>query len=126
MKLSELQPEWVNYSGEGRFRRYRDSHSQIDYGSGEMADPPEESEVIALADGLIFLCPTCFKKNNGVVGTESVLCWFAGKSHIPADAKPGPGRWTATGTSFHDLTLSPSVNVNKEHWHGFIKKGEIT
>ena len=125
MKLSELQPEWVNYAGEG-FRRFSDAHSVIDYGSGEAADPPEESEVMAIADGVLFLCPTCFKKNNGPVGTESVLCWFANKPHVPADAKPGPGRWSATGSSFDDLTLSPSVNVDKEHWHGFITNGEVT
>lgn len=125
MKLVDLMPEWVTYEGVG-FIRYSDAHSYVDYGNGEAADTPESSEAIANADGVLFLCPTCFKKNNGPVGTDSVLCWFSNKPHIPALAKPGPGRWAATGTSFDDLTLSPSVNVDNEHWHGFITNGEVT
>lgn len=125
MKLTELDPEWVNYAAAGR-HRFADLHSAIDYGDGEAACPPIEAEDIAHADGVLFLCPACFANNKGERGTESVLCWFADRLHIPADATPGPGRWTATGTSFADLTLSPSVNVDHEHWHGWIKNGEVT
>ena len=125
MRLTELQPEWMNYVDGGQ-QGFSDTHSTVDYGSGEAASPPDSAEGIVQADGVLFLCPTCFVKNGGPAGTESVLCWFANKPHIPADATPGPGRWTATGSSFDDLTLSPSVNVDKEHCHGWIKNGEVT
>lgn len=83
------------------------------------------SLTIANAQGILFLCPACFKKNGGPVGTESVLCWFRDRG-VPPEAEPGPGRWVASGTGFDDLTLSPSVNVDNEHWHGWVKNGEVT
>lgn len=125
MKLVDLEPEWINYIGNGRHRRFSDTHSHVDYGEGqEWADPPSQSEEIAQAHGVMFLCPTCLKKNGGPVGTESVLCWFRDRG-VPDDVFPGPGRWIASGTGFGDLTLSPSVNVDHEHWHGFVQNGEI-
>lgn len=131
MKLSELQPEWVNYTGDGGLRRFSDKHSRIDYSvtypDGEVdVDAPESSEEIANADGVMFLCPVCFVKNGGPIRTEHVLCWLKDRPNVPADAVPGPGRWTASGTSFEDLTLSPSVNVDHEHWHGYVRAGNVT
>lgn len=127
MRLTELEPEWVNYGGHGGIARFMDTHSHIAYDPEEVAEGyHDQSEDFAHADGVLFLCPTCFKKNNGPVGTESVLCWFANRPKVPADATPGPGRWTATGSSFNDLTLSPSVNVDHEHWHGYVTNGEVT
>jgi hypothetical protein len=80
---------------------------------------------IASATGLLFLCPVCFKANHGQVGTHSVICWFRDRG-VPDSATPGPGRWVPSGTGFDDLSLSPSVNVGNEHWHGFITNGEVT
>jgi hypothetical protein len=125
MKLTELEPEWVNYAGTHSHRRFSDTHSHVDYGEGQdWANPPWSSEDIAKAQGIMFLCPTCFKKNNGPVGTESVLCWFKDRG-VPDDELPGPGRWQVSGSSFDDLSLSPSVNVDHEHWHGWVQNGEI-
>ena len=123
MMLIELEPEWVydfNPATHG-MRRADDAHAAAQAPSVEHAP---RTLTIADAQGVMFLCPVCFKKNGGPVGTESVLCWFKDRG-VPADAFPGPGRWTASGTSFEDLTLSPSVNVSNEHWHGFITNGEI-
>src|SRR5712691_2150217 len=50
----------------------------------------------AEAQGIMF---TCLCDNHRIV------CWFVGK--VPDDAVPGPGRWTASGTGYHDLTLGP-------------------
>jgi hypothetical protein len=95
-----------------------------------------EVATLAEADGVEFLCPLCFAKNKGKVGTHVVICWFVGK--VPDDADPGPGRWTPEGTGIDDLTLSPSVNLDihtpeyyKEHpkacrWHGWVKNGDAT
>lgn len=126
MKLTDLDPEWITYTGNGRHQRFSDSHSHVAYApdSDGYVDVPSSPLDIAHAHGVLFLCPTCFKKNGGAVGTESVLCWFADRG-VPASELPGPGRWAASGTSFDDLTLQPSVNVDHEHWHGFITNGEI-
>jgi len=124
MRLTDLMPEWVNSAGGNAFRRFSDSHSHVDYGEGqEWADPPFSSEDVTAAHGILFLCPTCFKKNGGPVGTESVLVWFASRP-VPPEAKPTP-RWGAAGSGFSDLSLSPSINVAEGHWHGFITNGEI-
>lgn len=58
------------------------------------------------AQGVLFLCPVCFQKNGGGVGTHSVICWFDGRG-VPTDMDPKPGRWTPAGTGIADLTLNP-------------------
>src|SRR6267142_3438022 len=120
MRLTSLQPQWVNYESASYVDRFTDLHTHVEYDQEEVAEGyHDQLEEFAKADGVMFLCPVCFVKNGGPVGTESVLCWFANKPYIPASAIPGPGRWTASGSSFDDLSLSPSVNVSNGHWHGF-------
>lgn len=67
------------------------------------------------ADGVTFVCPLC----NG----HSVCVWFAGRP-LPAAVTPTP-RWSASGTSLDDLTLSPSIHI-QSCWHGFVVGGEVT
>jgi len=84
------------------------------------------------ASGVIFQCPKCGKdaergEEDGrryVVGAHYVVCWFAGK--VPKDITPGPGRWTVSGSSLENLTLSPSVFLNGEGcgWHGWVQNGD--
>lgn len=79
------------------------------------------------AQGVLFLCPRCFEKNGGEVGTHSIMCWFAGRG-VPDAEFPKPGRWQVSGTGFDDLTLTPSVNLPGKdgcQWHGFIQRGQI-
>jgi hypothetical protein len=66
-------------------------------------------------------------KNNGPIGTHSVLCWFKGRG-VPDDEFSGPGRWDVSGTGFEDLTLIPSVHLTGEGcgWHGHVQNGEVT
>lgn len=125
LKLLDLDPEWVFdfKASTGVHKRATDANSIVHYGDDEL-ESSQPALTIANAQGILFLCPKCFVKNGGRVGTESVLCWFRDRS-VPDNALPGPGRWLASGTSFADLTLSPSVNVDHEHWHGFIVNGEI-
>ncbi len=78
------------------------------------------------AQGVMFTCPLC----EG----HQVLCWFKDRG-VPDSAEPGPGRWTPTGTSIKDLTLSPSVNLDTKtpefyqqypntcRWHGWVANG---
>lgn len=82
--------------------------------------PPEAP--VNNADGAMFLCPACFRKNSGPVGTHSVLVWF--RDRVSDERTPGPGRWIASGNTITDLTLSPSVDVGC--WHGFVTNGEVS
>lgn len=109
MKLADLEPEWVY---DGKPRSYRTS-----------ADPAD----FAKAQGILFLCPRHFEKNGGPIGTHMILIWFAGRG-APDECEPLP-RWTvAAGSTFNDLTLTPSIDLTRgdpDEWHGFITNGEI-
>lgn len=83
-------------------------------------------ESIGEAEGIIFLCPLCFRVNNGPIGTHSVICWTP---RVPLTVTPGPGRWEMLGTGYHDLTLragSSSVQLlGGCNAHFFITNGEV-
>ena len=88
-----------------------------------------DCEEVDLADaqGIRFLCPKCFVKNNGPVGTHSVICWFANRG-VPDDLSPKPGRWNPSGTGLDDLTfVGPGAAsvflLGGCGWHGFVKDG---
>lgn len=79
------------------------------------------------ADGVFFLCPVCFHRNNGPIGTHSMLCWFVGR--VPSDLAPGPGRWVPNANpTIDNLTfIGPSSKsiACGAHWHGFIRDGQV-
>lgn len=110
MKLRDLEAEFLKIISPNTYRRCVD---------------------LQIAQGILFLCPKCFAKNNGSVGTHGVICWFAGRG-VPDEMAPGPGRWTPEGTSIDDLTFVPgnpprsvSVKLNSGcGWHGFVKIGD--
>lgn len=103
--LADLEPQFLRYEE-------RDGKTFFPY-----------AETIADAHGVEFLCPKCFAKNGGPVGTHAVICWFRGR--VPDGAEPGPGRWDVSGVSYSDLTLNPSVHLSGAGcgWHGWIKNG---
>lgn len=85
------------------------------------------------AQGVMFLCPSCFEKNRGPVGTHMILCWFAGRG-VPDDEDPKPGRWSPSGTDLSDLTLVASILVPPDRsddpkrcdgWHGYVEQGRV-
>lgn len=107
MKLVELEPRFLKIAAPDSWN--------------------SEGVGIKEADGLIFLCPVCFKKNNGNVGTHSIICW---KPHVPQTRTPGPGRWNFLGTGFEDITLqagSSSIFLTTSDCkaHFLITNGEI-
>lgn len=116
MRLSELEAKLI-------------WQVNVETGSFRTDEPPCPS--LAEAQGLLFLCPKCFKDNNGPVGTHSVICWFEGRG-IPDDMEPRPGRWTPRGTSIEDITFVPAKKSNSVlllggcNWHGFITNGDAT
>lgn len=107
MKLTDLNPSFVNAGGEGIF--------QID-------GQPSTRRV---GIGLMFTCPCgqCDEDHDCYVDFANPL--DGGPRHV-AD---GPA-WTRTGDSFETLTLTPSIHRVKEKggcgWHGFITNGEVT
>lgn len=109
MNFSDLQPEFIALT--------------------RTEEPPDRwsfhgVQMLEEADGVMFLCPGHFKRNNGARGTHSVICWFRGRG-IPETLTPGPGRWQASGT-LETLTLVPSVDLGTGDWHGHITNGEVT
>ena len=109
MKLTELEPTFLKWKDDSNF---------------------EEIGDISAADGIMFLCPACFRKNRGPVGTHAIICW---EPNVPQTTEPKPGRWNLLGSGYGDLTLvngSSSVLVRGEpgqpdHWHGHIRNGEV-
>jgi len=110
MRLSELKPQWLAAP-----RRNE---------QGQTIWPVLQS--MSGAHGIEFLCPICFRKNGGPVGTHAIICW---DPSIPQTQQPTPGRWNLVGTSFEDLTLvagSSSVRlIGGCDAHFFIRDGAI-
>jgi hypothetical protein len=84
---------------------------------------------LANAQGVLFLCPVCFKANGGPIGTHSVLCWFLERG-VPDDRDPRPGRWIPGGTGIDDLTFvgpaAASVLLTSGcNAHFFVRAGAI-
>ena len=85
-------------------------------------------ESVGDACAILFLCPVCFHKTG-----HSIKVYFANRGVDPG-RKPFP-RWKASGNTIDDLTLEPSIWINKDlpleikdacRWHGWIKKGEAS
>lgn len=78
------------------------------------------------ADGVQFLCPLCFLKNRGSVGTHYVICW---RPHVDPQIHPKPGRWEFHGRALEDLSLvagSSSVQLQGGcNAHFFVRNGEV-
>lgn len=105
MRLTDLEPQYL--------KRIDDAHWRHDATRED-------------ADGLMFLCPVCFKANSGPIGTHRVICW---RPHVPQTTRPTPGRWEIQGANFDDLSLvagSSSVALQGGcNAHFFVRGGEI-
>lgn len=112
MRLVDLEPKFIRHeTREGR----------------EYSIPVA---TLAEAQSVEFLCPTCFAKNGGPVGTHGVIVTFAGRGaadHQGSQGRNGgPTRWTVTGSGFDDLTITPSIDTTPGcTWHGHITNGDI-
>jgi hypothetical protein len=120
MKLTELEPRFVRYKP----------------GVTVWAVPdPQTGQLIPLtfaeAQGVEFLCPLCFTKNSGPVGTHICDVTFADRNVPDAlgshNTEGKSVRWTVSGDSFQNLTTTPSILLEGGcGWHGFITNGEIS
>jgi hypothetical protein len=82
------------------------------------------------AHGLRFLCPKSFAAHGGRIGTHSVQVYFTGSpvpSHIGINKNGQTVRWSVSGTSLEDLSLSPSIQEEDVAcgWHGFVGSGGV-
>jgi hypothetical protein len=84
-----------------------------------------ETDDFTQAQGIKFLCPLCYRRNNGPEGTHTIQVFFA-ERNVPASLVPRSGGWKATGSGYHDLTITPSIAVRCSdcEWHGFVTNGK--
>jgi hypothetical protein len=108
MRLIDLEPELLKISGHNAWRK---GASIVD------------------ADGVMFLCPQCFKNNNGNVGTHMMICW---KPYVDPETTPKPGRWNLEGTNFEDFTIAAGPSGQSSvliqggcNAHFYIRNGEV-
>lgn len=108
LKLTDLDPHFLKCESPGHY------------------DHADEIEDLGEAEGLIMLCPACFRSNKGDVGTHSIILW---RPSVPRHIEPGPGRWDFVGTGYHDLTLkagSSSVQITGGcRAHFYIRGGKV-
>ena len=95
MRLVELEPDFIGKA--------------VGRDDGTDAASWERLPSVDGAQGLIFLCPTCYQANGGNVGTHAIVCWLSegrNAQAVPAHWNPGPGRWLIVGDTFETLTLN--------------------
>lgn len=117
MRLVDLEPEFVRY--------------RTDTGPSGVRQILSPAANLAEAQGVMFLCPVCFARNGGSVGTHLIAVTFHGRGATDDQGSRGrggqPSRWHATGSSAEDLTLTPSIDLGPGGcgWHGFITNGDV-
>lgn len=109
MTLLDLRPRFWRWMQKGQFQHV---------------------DSLAEADAIIFLCPACFIKNNGPVGTHSIRIDFRGRRVPDEDCMRNnqgvPVRWDVSGDGYANLTLAPSIQILSGCcWHGFVQNGQI-
>lgn len=130
MKLTQLRPSFFKYkmgiASEYHGRPLEDG--TIQWG-GFPVDTFLPVDCIGEADGINFLCPLCYQRNRGEIGTHLIHIHFEGRGspdHLGVNSEGRTSRWHVKGNDFHDLTLSPSIHVKSGcGWHGFVTHGQI-
>jgi hypothetical protein len=116
MKLTELDAQLH------RYEERMDADPRINGGAPGLRRFLVPVPDLAQAQGVWFLCPGCYQKNGGPVGTHMVEITFRDRGvpdHLGSHNRAGqPSRWAASGSGLHDLVLSPSVDCGC--WHGFV------
>ncbi len=104
MKLTDLNPRWVNADGEGVF-------------SAKTGEPVPASQGV----GMSFDCPCGNCADRKYLDFENPIS--GEPSSRPEHA------WRREGETFETLTLSPSILFRSDWgacgWHGFIRDGQI-
>ena len=105
MFLTDLDPNFVGYGGEGISRRLEDGTSEpIPYRAG-----------VAIS----FNCP-CGKCS------ERVILNFKNPISGGDTISPHQPCWQRTGDNFEVMSLTPSIQrLGKCRWHGYLTDGEL-
>lgn len=115
MRLTELEPQFMRYE--------TSDHEYL-----------REVDSLAEAQGVQFLCPSCFVRNNGNIGTHYIEVTFADRGVLDNQGSHNregrPSRWIVSGTGYSDLTTLPSILIDEakpacDGWHGHITNGEV-
>lgn len=102
MNLIELQPEFIKYNG---------------------TDSITPGVYLDSAQGIQFYCP---KKECDHMIQISFADRGVTEEQGSKNDEGKPSRWKVSGTSFNNLTLTPSIFLNKTcGWHGFVTDGKI-
>lgn len=112
---------------DGQFIRYREESRDEMFARG-VAKPSfflDRVPTLAEAHGVRFICPKSFVAHGGKAGAHSVQVYFVGSpvpDHIGVNTKGDAVRWTVSGISLDDLSLSPSIQEQDSicGWHGFV------
>lgn len=123
ISLADLEPRFVRYSR-------RDSREVKTFATADADGNYTVPVPFSEAQGIEFLCPLCFAKNAGPIGTHGCDVTFADRG-VPDDLgshnKAGKAvRWTVNGDTFENLTITPSILIEGGcGWHGHITNGQI-
>lgn len=108
MKITDLEPRLLTWESDAVF---------------------DTADSIGEADGIMFMCPACFIKNQGPEGTHSIICWTAS---VPQTTKPSGARWSLVGNSLEDISLiagDSAIRIKNpdgsEHWNGMVIDGDV-
>lgn len=129
MRLLDLNPRFVRYYEKVETYEVIDGPEETWRERGfptKMKTGPREcqpyADTLVEAQGIVFVCPACVNTNGHRINVT-----FKGRDvpeHLGTHGSDGkPSRWEVTGTTFEDLTLSPSVDVGC--WHGYVTNGEV-
>lgn len=139
MRLTDLEPQFLRYEErvetwevvDGDEATWRERGCPTKPVTGPRTYLPYVDNLYE-AQAIHFLCPVCFRKNGGAVGTHWVEVSFADRGVLDYQGSHNdegkPSRWTVSGTSYHDLTTTPSIFLKPPGcgWHGYITNGEVT
>lgn len=104
MKLTDLNPGWINSGGPGIF-------------NADMTPATPRKGI-----GIIFDCP-CGKCDEY---HRLFLAFTNPLDGSVAVRDKGEPTWERSGTTFEMLTISPSINrVGGCGWHGWIRNGQV-
>jgi hypothetical protein len=114
MRLTDLNPEWLHGGGEGIGYRPPGTNGEADI-----------DNIPRYTAGVEFDCPCGCGKRRSIP--------FRNPPEEGIPGRPSEGGWQRTGTTFEDLTLSPSIFAKRDKlrpencgWHGYVTAGEVT
>lgn len=127
MKLVDLDPKFFDHREElaSDYHGRECADGTIQWG-GFPVDALHHQDALVGADGIRFECPGCRSAERDIHMVQVFFGHGNAPAHLGKNGKGETQRWSATGTGYADLALSPSIQVQGPcNWHGFVRNGEI-